>query len=148
MEYILTTSWSSTVHQHPFNEHSDLCRCFRPALKAGQRKCQAEAAENRLLRQCHHAMLCHVDFDSVIMVRLLNGHCLLLCRAIRKLTQFRGGTKYAWDSAGVLAPLILGVALLVAFLVVEIKVAPLPIIPSECIYLLHLRTRRSLAKTL
>lgn len=51
-----------------------------------------------------------------------------------KLTQPRGGTKYAWDSAGVLAPLILGVALLVAFLVVEIKVAALPIIPSESIH--------------
>lgn len=68
------------------------------------------------------------------MVRLLEDQCLPF-RVVQMLTRSRGGTKYAWDSAGVLAPLILGVALLVAFLVVEIKVAPLPIIPSESICL-------------
>ncbi|KAJ4389868.1 hypothetical protein N0V93_007340 [Gnomoniopsis smithogilvyi] len=42
-----------------------------------------------------------------------------------------GGTKYAWSSAGVIAPLVLGVVLFVAFLAVELKVAPLPIIPMH-----------------
>lgn len=80
-------------------------------------------------------MLCHIDLDSSIMVRLSNDQCCLF-HAISGLTRSRGGTKFAWDSAGVLAPLILGVALLIAFLVVEIKVAPLPIIPSAyiCLY--------------
>lgn len=38
-----------------------------------------------------------------------------------------GGTQYAWDSAGVLAPLLIGVALLGAFLLVEWKYAVLPL---------------------
>lgn len=46
MEYILTIVRSSTVYQHPSDEYSYLCRCFRPALEAGQWKCQGEAAEN------------------------------------------------------------------------------------------------------
>lgn len=40
-----------------------------------------------------------------------------------------GGTMYAWSSAAVLAPLILGFAILGAFLYVEWKLVPLPIIP-------------------
>lgn len=36
-----------------------------------------------------------------------------------------GGTQYAWDSAAVLVPLFLGVALLGLFIWVELKVATL-----------------------
>jgi hypothetical protein len=39
----------------------------------------------------------------------------------------RGGTQYAWDSAGVLAPLIIGVFLLGLFIFVEWKIVPLPL---------------------
>jgi hypothetical protein len=40
---------------------------------------------------------------------------------------FRGGTTYPWDSAGVLAPLIVGLALLGLFIFVEWKLVPLPL---------------------
>lgn len=40
---------------------------------------------------------------------------------------FRGGTTYPWDSAGVLAPLIVGLALLSLFIFVEWKLVPLPL---------------------
>jgi hypothetical protein len=43
----------------------------------------------------------------------------------------RGGTQYAWSSAKVIAPLVLGVVLLGAFIYVEIRVTVLPIIPSK-----------------
>ncbi len=39
------------------------------------------------------------------------------------------GSRYAWNSAPVLAPLIIGIALLVAFLYVETKLVPLPLVP-------------------
>lgn len=38
----------------------------------------------------------------------------------------RGGTQYAWGSAGVIAPLVIGVILLGVFIWVEIKLVPLP----------------------
>ncbi|KAJ5113693.1 hypothetical protein N7456_002227 [Penicillium angulare] len=42
-----------------------------------------------------------------------------------------GGTKYAWSSAGVIAPLVIGFAFLVIFIVVEMKFAALPLIPMH-----------------
>ncbi|KAJ5645978.1 hypothetical protein N7490_002350 [Penicillium lividum] len=42
-----------------------------------------------------------------------------------------GGTKYAWSSAGVIAPLIIGVVFLGIFILVEIKFAELPLIPMH-----------------
>ncbi|ORY34961.1 putative tetracycline efflux protein [Naematelia encephala] len=42
-----------------------------------------------------------------------------------------GGAKYAWDSAAVLAPLIIGCALFLVFIVVEMKFAALPLIPMH-----------------
>jgi len=50
--------------------------------------------------------------------------------SVTKTEKYRGGTMYPWDSAGVLAPLIVGTVFLVPFFYVE-KVAALPIIPSE-----------------
>lgn len=38
-----------------------------------------------------------------------------------------GGTQYAWDSAGVLAPLLIGIALLGVFIFVEWKLVALPL---------------------
>ena len=40
-----------------------------------------------------------------------------------------GGSQYSWDSAAVLAPIIIGLALLGVFLGVEAKLVPLPLIP-------------------
>lgn len=59
-------------------------------------------------------------------------HCASTLRDVyaNVLISLRGGTKYARNSAGVLAPLILGIGLLAAFLFIELKVS-LPIIPSE-----------------
>ncbi|WVW82409.1 hypothetical protein I302_104416 [Kwoniella bestiolae CBS 10118] len=42
-----------------------------------------------------------------------------------------GGSQYAWDSAAVLAPLLIGVALLGVFLIVEWKVVSLPLVPMR-----------------
>ncbi|WVQ97393.1 hypothetical protein IAU59_004505 [Kwoniella sp. CBS 9459] len=42
-----------------------------------------------------------------------------------------GGSQYAWDSAGVLAPLIIGFAILGVFLFVEAKVVSLPLVPMR-----------------
>ncbi|KAH8084733.1 efflux pump antibiotic resistance protein [Filobasidium floriforme] len=42
-----------------------------------------------------------------------------------------GGTTYPWDSAGVLAPLLVGLALLGLFIFVEWKLVPLPLIPMR-----------------
>ncbi|OCF31076.1 tetracycline efflux protein [Kwoniella heveanensis BCC8398] len=42
-----------------------------------------------------------------------------------------GGSQYAWDSAAVLAPLIIGVAILGVFLYVEAKVVSLPLVPMR-----------------
>lgn len=44
-----------------------------------------------------------------------------------------GGTAYAWSSAGSVAPLVIGAVLAVVFVVVEMKFARLPLIPSEFI---------------
>ncbi|WVF70528.1 hypothetical protein IAT40_005319 [Kwoniella sp. CBS 6097] len=42
-----------------------------------------------------------------------------------------GGSQYAWDSAAVLAPLIIGLAILGVFLFVEAKVVSLPLVPMR-----------------
>ncbi|KAJ5651367.1 uncharacterized protein N7484_005090 [Penicillium longicatenatum] len=42
-----------------------------------------------------------------------------------------GGTKYAWSSAGVIAPLVLGIVFLGLFVLVEMKFAELPLIPMH-----------------
>lgn len=39
----------------------------------------------------------------------------------------RGGTQYEWDSPAVIAPLVIGAVLLVAFIMYEWKVAVLPV---------------------
>ncbi|KAJ5641162.1 hypothetical protein N7528_000787 [Penicillium herquei] len=41
-----------------------------------------------------------------------------------------GGTKYAWSSAGVIAPLVLGIVFFGLFILVELKFATLPLIPK------------------
>ncbi|WWC99793.1 hypothetical protein V866_006700 [Kwoniella sp. B9012] len=42
-----------------------------------------------------------------------------------------GGSQYAWSSAAVLAPLLIGLALLGVFLIVEWKVVSLPLVPMR-----------------
>ncbi|WRT64234.1 uncharacterized protein IL334_001163 [Kwoniella shivajii] len=42
-----------------------------------------------------------------------------------------GGSQYSWSSAAVLAPLLIGIALLVAFIIVEWKVVSLPLVPMR-----------------
>ncbi|KAJ5223824.1 hypothetical protein N7468_008366 [Penicillium chermesinum] len=42
-----------------------------------------------------------------------------------------GGTQYAWNSAGVIAPLVIGVVFIGVFIVVELKYAALPLIPMH-----------------
>lgn len=42
----------------------------------------------------------------------------------------RGGTKYSWSSAGVIAPLVLGIVFFGLFVLIELKLAALPLIPS------------------
>ncbi|CAK7234797.1 hypothetical protein SBRCBS47491_009070 [Sporothrix bragantina] len=42
-----------------------------------------------------------------------------------------GGTSYAWSSAGSIAPLVVGAALAVVFITVELKFAALPLIPMH-----------------
>jgi hypothetical protein len=58
------------------------------------------------------------------------GSILTLAWAVLVLIALSwAGTQYAWDSAAVLAPLIIGLALLAVFLYVEAKVVKLPLIP-------------------
>ncbi|KAJ5606312.1 hypothetical protein N7510_009093 [Penicillium lagena] len=42
-----------------------------------------------------------------------------------------GGTKYAWSSAGVIAPLVLGIVFFGIFVLIELKLAALPLIPMH-----------------
>ncbi|KAJ5907415.1 hypothetical protein N7495_000097 [Penicillium taxi] len=42
-----------------------------------------------------------------------------------------GGTQYAWNSAAVIAPLVIGIVSLGVFILVEIKIAALPLIPMH-----------------
>jgi hypothetical protein len=42
-----------------------------------------------------------------------------------------GGTAYEWNPAGSVAPLVIRTVLIVAFIIMEIKYAKLPLIPSE-----------------
>lgn len=58
------------------------------------------------------------------------GSALTLAWAVLVLLAISwGGVQYAWDSAAVLAPLIIGIVLLIVFIVVEAKVMSLPLIP-------------------
>lgn len=58
------------------------------------------------------------------------GSILTLAWAILVLLALSwSGTTYSWTSAAVLAPLIIGIALLVVFIIVEAKVVPLPLVP-------------------
>jgi hypothetical protein len=58
------------------------------------------------------------------------GSALTLAWAVLVLLALSwAGNQYAWDSAAVLAPLFIGLALLAVFIVIEIKVIPLPLIP-------------------
>lgn len=50
------------------------------------------------------------------------------------------GTQYAWSSAAVLVPLLIGVALIGLFIVVELKVAKLPLIPPAVFVNMHVST--------
>ncbi|OAA65648.1 efflux pump antibiotic resistance protein [Niveomyces insectorum RCEF 264] len=54
---------------------------------------------------------------------------LLMASVLILLPVSWGGSLYAWNSAGVLAPLVLGVACLVPFVYVEMNVAVLPVLP-------------------
>ncbi|ORX36039.1 major facilitator superfamily domain-containing protein [Kockovaella imperatae] len=57
------------------------------------------------------------------------GSVLTLAWAVLVLVALSwAGNKYAWDSAGVLAPLIIGVCLLGVFIYVEARLVPLPLI--------------------
>jgi hypothetical protein len=42
-----------------------------------------------------------------------------------------GGSQYKWGSAHVVAPMIIGIILLIAFCIYEVKVAKYPIFPSR-----------------
>jgi Na+/melibiose symporter-like transporter len=58
------------------------------------------------------------------------GSFLTLAWAVLVLVALSwAGTEYAWDSPAVLAPLLIGIALLGVFLWVELKVVKLPLIP-------------------
>ena len=58
------------------------------------------------------------------------GSALTLAWAVLVLLALSwAGNQYAWDSAAVLAPLFIGLALLAGFIFIEIKVIPLPLIP-------------------
>jgi len=58
------------------------------------------------------------------------GSALTLAWAVLVLLALSwAGNQYAWDSAAVLAPLFIGLALLAVFIFIEIKVIPLPLIP-------------------
>jgi hypothetical protein len=43
----------------------------------------------------------------------------------------QGGAAFPWDSALVISMLVVGVVLVVAFLLVEWKLAPLPVVPCK-----------------
>ena len=58
------------------------------------------------------------------------GSVLTLAWAVLVLVSLSwAGSRYPWTSAAVLAPLIIGVALLAVFLYVEARVVPLPLVP-------------------
>lgn len=58
------------------------------------------------------------------------GSLLTLAWAVLVLLALSwGGTEYAWSSAAVVAPLVLGGLLLIAFIFVEARLVPLPLIP-------------------
>lgn len=58
------------------------------------------------------------------------GSALTLAWAVLVLLALSwGGNQYGWSSPSVLAPLIIGLALLAVFIYIEIKVIPLPLIP-------------------
>lgn len=58
------------------------------------------------------------------------GSALTLAWAVLVLIAISwGGVEYSWSSAAVLAPLIIGLVLLVVFIVVEAKLMTLPLIP-------------------
>ena len=58
------------------------------------------------------------------------GSVLTLAWAILVLLALSwAGSRYSWNSAAVLVPLLIGIALLVVFLYVEAKVVPLPLVP-------------------
>ncbi|TXT11261.1 hypothetical protein VHUM_02012 [Vanrija humicola] len=66
------------------------------------------------------------------------GSLLTLAWAVLVLLALSwGGTQYAWSSAAVIAPLVLGGLLLILFIFVEAKLVPLPLIP---IYIFRNRT--------
>jgi hypothetical protein len=61
-----------------------------------------------------------LELVRAIYLRLIGGSADLFQSG-------RGGTQYAWGSAAVIAPLIIGIALLVFFMFYEWKVAVLPL---------------------
>ncbi len=73
-----------------------------------------------------------VKGDMMSKLRKLDwyGSILTLAWAVLVLLALSwGGTQYSWSSAPVLVPLLIGIALLGAFLIVEAKLVPLPLIP-------------------
>lgn len=66
-----------------------------------------------------------------VLILLPLSWCVCLCLALTpllpRLSARRGGTQYAWDSAAVIAPLVIGIVLLVVFMLFEWKIALLPL---------------------
>lgn len=52
-----------------------------------------------------------------------------------------GGATYAWDSALVISMLTVGGLMWVAFVLVEWKVARLPVLPRECLFIYLFESR-------
>ncbi|PYH94464.1 MFS general substrate transporter [Aspergillus ellipticus CBS 707.79] len=73
-----------------------------------------------------------VDGDAMEKIKKMDGWgCLIsFVASIAILLPISwAGTMYSWSSAAVLVPLILGIALIGVFIVVEVKVARIPLIP-------------------
>lgn len=118
-----------TVYQHTPNQYRYDHSHPRSSPQTCQGRCQGQAQESRLPGLHCHVSVGNLDPHRVIVVRIALGFNEV--RINLKLISYRGGTSYAWNSAGVLAPLIIGIVLLGVFIYVEMKVATLPLIPSK-----------------
>lgn len=66
------------------------------------------------------------------LITLNSGNFIVICGTTLAVTGLTfGGGRFAWSSAEVLAPLIIGLALIVAFLFYEGMVPKEPTIPWE-----------------
>jgi len=72
----------------------------------------------------------HGSWKSKLKKLDFYGAILTLAWAVLVLLALSwSGTTYAWSSAGVIAPLAIGIVLLGVFIYVEAKVVPLPLVP-------------------